>query len=139
MASQPTLPHQLFSNLLLRHPDDVVRITMQLWDSIATVLIPIIGQQGFAVVYARSAHRVQATYPWLAMDQALSRNDLPHAALKASLEARSLTEAHDASTALLVAFSDLLSLLIGEPLTSRFLLVACGGDCSDKIIKDVRS
>lgn len=139
MASQPTVPHQLVSHLLLRQPDDVVRITMQLWDSIATVLIPIIGQQGFAVVYARSVHRVQATYPWIAIDQALSRNDLPHAALKASLEARSVTEAYEASAALLIAFTELLSLLIGEPLTNRFLQVACGDDCSDKIIKEVRS
>ena len=82
-------------------------------------LAPIIGEDGFRVLFARSLHRARLTHPWL------SREPVPGAdvfsALKASLEGETPERAASGSGALTNNFNDLLHALIGEELASRLL------------------
>jgi hypothetical protein len=64
------------------------------------------------------------SHPW-------QRTDSRFPDLKISLEGRDFAEAGEASIALLIAFIDILALLIGELLTTSILRAAWGDDALD--------
>jgi hypothetical protein len=85
-------------------------------------LAPIVGEDGFRVLYARSLHRARSKHPWLARDPV--KGELPFATLQASLEAESPERAAEGSRALTDNFNELLNALIGEELAARLLGLA---------------
>jgi hypothetical protein len=89
------------------------------WDLVQARLAPIIGEDGFRVLLARSLHRARAQHPWLARDPV--KGDLPFATLLASLERESAQRAAQGSRALQENFDELLNALIGEELATRLL------------------
>ena len=97
---------------------------------LAAELIPIIGETGFATLFARSLYRNQTLFTWLAsapapqQPQVLQHSATQFTTLKASLQTRSFTEATAANQALLITFTDILIVLIGEPLTIGILRAA---------------
>jgi hypothetical protein len=91
------------------------------WEQIARVLAPIIGEGGFRALYARGLYLTRPKYPWLAATHGREQTDSPFSGLRVSLERRELTEAREASSALLVTFTELLATFIGEELTRRLL------------------
>jgi hypothetical protein len=82
-------------------------------------LAPIIGEDGFRVLFARSLHRARIEHPWLAREPV--PGDVAFSTLKASLESQTPELAAHASRALVANFNDLLHALIGEELASRLL------------------
>ena len=89
------------------------------WDSVQSRLAPIIGEDGFRVLFARSLHRARIEHPWLAREPV--KADVPFSTLKASLESQTPERAEDGSRALMTQFNELLNALIGETLAARLL------------------
>ena len=110
---------------------------------LAAELIPIIGETGFATLFARSLYRNQTLFTWLAsapapqQPQVLQHSATQFTTLKASLQTRSFTEATAANQALLITFTDILIVLIGEPLTIGILRAASGNDASEITNKEL--
>jgi hypothetical protein len=111
--------------------------TVRTWNQIARQLAPVIGEAGFRALYTRALHLTKSTYPWLAASQKPEQISTPFTALRESLEHHELTEAGDASHALLATFTQLLGTFIGEGLTGR-LLGSVRGDGGPKPEQDTR-
>lgn len=93
---------------------------MRRWSLVHSRLSPIIGDDGFRVLFARSLHRARAEHPWLAQIDGGGRgNAFP--ALRASLEAQTRERAASGNRALAAHFNALLNGLIGEVLAARLL------------------
>jgi hypothetical protein len=90
------------------------------WNLVRSRLAPIIGEDGFRVLFARSLHRARAEHPWLARE-AVSPDD-PFASLTASLASQPPERGAQGIGALVAHFDDLLHALIGEELAARLLL-----------------
>ena len=123
---------------LISH-EQVANITLQLWESMASELIPLIGKDGFAILFDRCLHLTRSSFPWLADSHGAQSADSEFASLKMSLEGRDVAEAGEASEALLATFTNLLEMLIGEPLTAVVLLAAWGDGAAKIDSKEYRS
>ncbi len=97
----------------------VAAAAVRRWDRVQSRLAPIIGEDGFRVLFARSLHRARIEHPWLARDPVAGMDAF--STLKASLEAQAPERAASGSLALMANFNDLLHALIGEELASRLL------------------
>ena len=89
------------------------------WDLVRSRLAPIIGEDGFRILYARSLHRARAEHPWLARQAGGS--DDPFSSLKASLASQSPAPAAQGIRSHAAHFDDLLHALIGKELAKRLL------------------
>ncbi len=89
------------------------------WGSVQSRLAPIIGEDGFHVLFARSLHRARVEHPWLAREAVQADN--PFSTLKASLESQTTERAAEGSRALMAQFNELLGALIGEDLAGRLM------------------
>lgn len=105
---------------------EVALLTFQLWKLLASEVIPIIGQDGFMMLYSRSLYMTHSAFPWIALSQGARPDEPPFMALKTCLEGRSFAEADAASKSLFANFTDILVNLIGEPLTTGILRAALG-------------
>lgn len=106
-------------------------VAVRAWQRLAEQLSPLIGERGFRVLYARSIHLTQGAFPCLSVPS--SQADMQEsflASLKQSLECHPAL-AEDAHRALLGTFTGLLSALIGEVLTARFVQEAPPGGSTD--------
>lgn len=106
-----------------KHPNAsvVAEATLNIWQQMATRLTPVIGKRGVEVLFSRSLHLTSNTFPWLAIAGNHGDNAALIANLKAHLANNGTNDAIEASSALLVTFTELLSTLIGASLTERFL------------------
>jgi hypothetical protein len=107
------------SALKPRDTDAIAAAAVRNWDSTRSRLAPIVGEDGFRLLYARSLHRARIKHPWLAREMVQGNN--PFSMLKASLESQSTEHAEEGSRALTTNFNELLNALIGEELASRLL------------------
>ena len=89
------------------------------WDLVQSRLAPIIGEDGFRVLFARSLHRARIEHPWLGREPA--KADVPFSTLKASLESQAPERAEEGNRALIVNFNELLNALIGKQLAARMV------------------
>ena len=89
------------------------------WELLQSRLAPVIGEDGFRVLYARSLHRARAQHAWLARDSVPL--DTPYSMLKSSLESQTPERATAASRALMAHFNELLNALIGKQLATRLI------------------
>lgn len=89
------------------------------WGVVQSRLAPIIGEDGFRALFARSLHRARIEHSWLACEAVQADN--PFSMLKASLESQTTERAAEGSHALMAHFIELLSALIGEELTGRLM------------------
>ena len=104
------------------------QISVQLWEQLATCLVPIVGKDGFQALYDRSLHLAAANYEWLtsAGGHRFESGDTPFGGLADSLQGKPANEALEACILLLSTFGDILSLLIGEHLATNLMRVAWG-------------
>lgn len=91
------------------------------WQEIETVLSPIVGQRGVAMLYKRSLYLIGPAHPWLAGMQEGVQTAVDLAALKSVFAQQSSTDAAAAGVALLQTFYDLLASLVGPALTEQLL------------------
>ena len=99
------------------------------YDELATVLAPLISQVGVDALVARALHVTRRDYP---SDQAAEEEATePFAQVSLWLEQQHPTLATDAAAAMFATFAALLTTLIGEPLTTRYLRKAWPDGFSD--------
>lgn len=123
--------HQIVKKTFTRHPDDVPRISVVLWERLTTELVSIIGDGGFQSIYSRSIYLTSASFPWVAqvlLPPSDEQNGSRFASLGISLQAQDCAKASEASLHLLRTYIDILVLLIGESLTTTILSTAWGND-----------
>jgi hypothetical protein len=94
---------------------------VSIWRDIDAALSPIIGQRGVAALFKRSLHLTRADFPALATmhDGEMQPGDF--GALRSALSQQTSADAATANGALLQAFCDLLTSLIGGSLAERLL------------------
>ena len=97
----------------------VAQFAIARWTSIRARLAPIIGEDGYRILFARSLHLARAKYPWLSRDPLAG--DAPFAGLQASLASRTSEQANAGGGELMNRFTELLSALIGEELAGRLI------------------
>jgi hypothetical protein len=88
------------------------------YDDLATVLAPLISQVGVDALFARALHVTRRNYP---SDQAAEEQGEPFAPIARWLEQQDPTVVTEAAAAMFATFAALLTTLIGEPLTTRYL------------------
>ncbi len=123
--------HQIINELMARHTENIAEAAINLWEQMATQIISIVGEGGFNSLYVRSLLLTQSTFPWLSADLPPSPSGQRFAGLKKSFEGQSPVQAGKANGLLLVTFTDILALLIGERLTTGILRSAWGDDALD--------
>lgn len=104
-------------------PDpDATRIATSVlgtWHQVARRLAPVIGVRGANVLFARALHLASVTFPWLLSDDEPAER--LEAVLREHLEAQPVAIAFEAGCTVLQILTQLLSDLIGEPLSERLL------------------
>ncbi|WP_157201095.1 hypothetical protein [Massilia sp. Root351] len=121
--------HQWIQRCVMHRPEAAVEHSVMLWEQLAVQLCPIIGNGAFDVLFARSAHLASTAHPWLAEGDGAAFERW-----YASLEQHP-AEAGAASISLFIIFTDTLTLLIGESLTTAILRSAWGPDVVDTAAK----
>ena len=99
----------------------VAEATLNIWQQMATRLIPVIGERGVEVLFSRSLHLTTRTFPRLEIAADHGDKAALIANVKAQLASSGSNDAIEASCALLGTFTELLSTLIGASLTERLL------------------
>lgn len=89
------------------------------WQQVARQLAPVIGVRGANVLFARALHLASVTFPWLPGDDEPAER--LEAVLRERLEAQPVASAFEAGCSVLQILTQLLSDLIGEPLSERLL------------------
>lgn len=99
----------------------IAEAAVAVWHRIDEALWPIIGRAGVAALFKRSLYLARTDYPSLAAiyDVAIAPGDF--AVLRDSLAQQASSDAAAVHAGLLTVFLDLLTSLIGAPLTERLL------------------
>ncbi len=98
---------------------NIADLAVVTWHDVLNVLSPVIGPGGVAELYKRSLHLVCADYPWLSAVYEGTRKPGDFTVLRATLTQQTRALSIEANSALLKAFYDLLSRLIGTALADR--------------------
>jgi hypothetical protein len=93
-------------------------------------LEPLVGSQAVRALYSRSLHLTRARFNWAAADQGESLG-AALSGLQRNLAERPPAETQRAGSTILNTLADLLTTLIGEPLTQRLLRSAWGSGTTD--------
>jgi len=128
MESRDLLRHQIIESLITHRTEKVADAAMNVWEKLATEIISVVGEDGFNSLYARSLFLTQSTFPWLAACSLSPQSDHRFAELKKRLEGQTPVQARVANILLLITFTDILTSLIGEALTTSILRSAWGSE-----------
>lgn len=128
--------HQIIKNLISPLSKNVADDAISLWEQLATQIISILGEDGFDSLYARTLYLNQAAFPGRVSNPASPQADLRFAELKRNLDRQTPAQASEANSLLLIAFTDILASLIGEPLITRILNLAWESGISTSIGKE---
>jgi hypothetical protein len=138
MTISNVLRHQIIETLTAQNTEKVADTAIILWEKLAAQIISVVGEDGFNTLYERSVFLNQSIFPWL--PGLLScKTDQRFTGLKMSLEAQTPEQASTANSLLLITFTDILALLIGEQLTSHILSLAWGADIWSGTIKEFKN
>jgi hypothetical protein len=139
MATSDLLRHQIINSLTAQHTEKVADAAIDLWEQMATQIVAIVGKSSFDSLYGRSVFQSRITFPWLAAGALPPQAAQRFAGLKMSLDKQTLVQASEANRLLLINFTDILSSVIGEQLTTHILRSAWGNDASDRTCKDFKN
>lgn len=126
----------MIKDALSQQPEAVVQTSIRLWELLAPELISIIGEGGFAPLYARSIRLTCKQHAWLAQQAAKPSENERFAELRNGLHAQDPAQARQASLDFFIIFLDLLARLIGEELTTHLLHSAWSNKISETPAKD---
>ncbi|MBC7499994.1 MAG: hypothetical protein H7315_05805 [Herminiimonas sp.] len=136
MATIDDQRHQMIRRAVGEQPEALVDITIILWNKLASQLVSIIGQGGFQSLYSRSVNLTGAKFPWMAESASSRIAEDGFAGLRRSLEGRAFSESRDASILLLSNLVNVLTMLIGDVLTTGILRAAWGDNNLDSLGKE---
>jgi hypothetical protein len=105
--------------------DTPVEATATTWRLVAAQLTPVIGERGFEALFGRALHMTSTTVPWLVAGADRGGGASPLPSLERCLARQDPSTAAEASYTLLLTFTELLTGLIGESLTTRLLAPVC--------------
>jgi hypothetical protein len=88
---------------------------------IEAALHPVIGRGGFDALYTRAVYLAGLPHPWLTGARGPASTPVNLVALRSVLAQQSSAEAAAGGVALLQTFDDVLTTLIGRPLTDQLL------------------
>jgi len=128
MESRDLLRHQIIESLITHRTEKVADAAMNVWEKLATEIISVVGEEGFNSLYARSLFLTQSSFPWLAARSVSPQSDHRFAELKIHLAEQTPVQARVANILLLITFTDILTALIGEALTTSILRSAWGSE-----------
>jgi hypothetical protein len=131
--------HQLISDLSAQSTERGLGNAIVLWERLASQIVSIVGENGFNSLYARSLCLAKSTYPWLAAESQILMSVQRFSDLKMTLSTQPDAIAREANRLLLVTFTDVLALLIGEPLTLNILCLAWKIDRADPTHKELKN
>ena len=100
-------------------------------DDLTAVLAPLISSSGVEALWGRAFDLAQREYPADERRGDNSTTEEPFAQVSLWLERQGPSAATDAAAAIFAAFAQLLTTLIGEPLTTRYLEKAWPDGFSD--------
>jgi hypothetical protein len=95
--------------------------TIQTLRQANVILTPVIGEVGVNVLFKRSLHLTNRTFPWLTVAENHGDTSNFLTSLSERLAGRDTNEAVEASSALLAGFTELLATLIGDSLVENLL------------------
>ena len=99
----------------------IAKATAETWLLMSAQLTPVIGGNGVDAILKRSVHLTSVVFPWLSVpDAQLDVDSLP-VRISVLLAGREPVAAAQASSSLLITFTELLATLIGNSLTRRLL------------------
>ena len=124
---------QLIQCHLAMIPIGKVSGVIALWKKFSDELMSLVGEKGFLVLYSRSLHILQATFPALPNFDAEISPANWLAELEAALTEKDLVGLNNANYQLLMTFTDILASLIGEDLTIEILHASWGDTDSKRI------
>lgn len=108
-------------------------------DELTAVLAPLISSAGVEALWGRAFDLAQREYPADERRGDNSMTDEPFAQVSRWLERQVPSAATDAAAAVFVTFAQLLTTLIGEPLTTRYLEKAWPDGFSDAQPKRIKA
>lgn len=91
------------------------------WCLVADRLAPVIGAKGVDILFRRALHLTSKTFPWLGIVEGYGNSTTLVASLKGRFQSHGTAVAMEAGAALLGTFTELLTNLLGSPLTERLL------------------
>jgi hypothetical protein len=136
MATGDDSPRALIGRTLTHNPNAIVNSTIELLELLSHALRGIIGDEGFESLLFRSVHRVTLDYPWLELDPRARPSEPGFALLRRCFESQDIVQAGLASNLLFNTLIDILTLLIGDHLTTLILQSALGRVGGGKISKE---
>jgi hypothetical protein len=107
--------------------DDAAERHLLPWRSLAVHLSPLIGEIGFGALYGRTGRMLAQQHGWLTLGPSTQTMDALFQTLKEDLARTEPAHAALANEALLTTFTQLLSELIGEALTTKLIDSAWNG------------
>lgn len=126
--------YQMIEHNVTLRPDAVAADAVLLWKRLAAELIVIIGSNGFETLYSRSIHLA-----WMRHASLPEAVDPGFELLESSLENMAPAAAAVAACDLLTTFTDTLSRLIGEPLTTAILKSAWSRETAGNAAKEMNN
>lgn len=136
MKNSDMLRHQIIKSLMAQHTEKVADVAIGLWERMATQIVSIVGESGFNSLYARSVFLMQPKFPWLATCLLSPQTDHRFTGLTTCFEGQMPEQVSEANILLLITFTDILAVLIGEQLTTSILRLAWGDNASDSADKE---
>ncbi|MFG6430511.1 hypothetical protein [Roseateles sp. LYH14W] len=101
--------------------DHIATAILALWTDIEAALQPIVGRRGVAALFKRALHLTTAQHPWLAPLKPGQEDAVDMAHLRQLVAEQAPAQAGAAGSALFENFRELLTALIGTPLSERLL------------------
>ena len=119
----PTAIATLLARRAGETPDakEIAAAVADTWPQVTARLAPVIGVRGVTVLLRRAVHLTSTTFPWLQVPENEQEGAVLLQTLTTRLAEQRASTAVEASRALLVTFTELLTTLIGESLTERLL------------------
>ncbi|ACU90321.1 hypothetical protein Dbac_2239 [Desulfomicrobium baculatum DSM 4028] len=99
----------------------IAKATSETWLLMSAQLTPVIGGNGVEAILKRSVHLTSVVFPWMTIPDAQMDIDSLPVRINALLAGREPVAAAQASSSLLITFTELLATLIGNSLTRRLL------------------
>jgi hypothetical protein len=107
---------------IIRQQSEMIDVNpIDSWEQMATEIISIVGEGGFASLYTRSLLLSKASFPWLESGINTAQNPAYFHALKETYAVQQPGQVKAANRLLLTTFTGILQSLIGEQLTLSIL------------------